>query len=145
MSQRVFGAIEGCPEGALYIDRGELARSGIHPPTQAGISYSSKEGADSIVLSGGYADDEDQGDVIIYTGMGGRDEQTRKQIADQEFTRGNIALALNKNEGLPVRVSRGAGHRNALSPASGYQYVGLYWVDDGARQDSCRLVQAATC
>ncbi len=62
--------------------------------------------------------------------MGGRDELTGKQNADQELTRGNIALALNKNEGLPVRVSRGSGHRSPLSPASGYQYAGLYWVDD---------------
>ena len=130
MNHRVFGEIEGFPEGASFSNRQELARSGIHPPTQAGISYSAKEGADSIVLSGGYVDDEDLGDVIIYTGMGGRDELSGKQIADQELARGNIALALNKNEGLPVRVSRGAGHSSPLSPVSGYQYAGLYWVDD---------------
>jgi putative restriction endonuclease len=34
----------------------------------------------SIVLSGGYVDDEDLGDMIIYTGEGGRDAATGRQI-----------------------------------------------------------------
>ena len=37
----------------------------------------------SIVLSGDYVDDEDMGDVIIYTGEGGRDPNTGRQVADQ--------------------------------------------------------------
>lgn len=40
---------------------------------QAGISGSGEEGADSVVVSGGYEDDEDYGDVIVYTGHGGND------------------------------------------------------------------------
>jgi integrase len=39
----------------------------------AGISGGEREGADSIVVSGGYEDDEDYGDVIVYTGAGGND------------------------------------------------------------------------
>lgn len=31
------------------------------------------KGGEEMVLSGGYKDDEDQEDVIIYTGKGGRD------------------------------------------------------------------------
>jgi putative restriction endonuclease len=34
------------------------------------------------VLSGGYVDDNDEGDVIIYTGQGGRDPATGRQIKD---------------------------------------------------------------
>jgi len=49
----------------------------------------------SIVLSGGYVDDEDMGDVIIYTGEGGRDSNTGRQIADQQLALGNRALAEN--------------------------------------------------
>jgi hypothetical protein len=64
----------------------------------------------SIVLSGGYADDEDFGDVIIYTGEGGRDQNTRRQIADQQFIKGNKALAENHLNGIPIRVHREKAH-----------------------------------
>jgi putative restriction endonuclease len=40
-----------------------------------GIHGTAKEGADSIVVSGGYVDDRDMGDVIIYTGEGGNDRR----------------------------------------------------------------------
>ena len=56
---RTFGHIDGTFIGDIFDNRVALAKSGIHPPTQAGISGGSKEGADSIVLSGGYEDDED--------------------------------------------------------------------------------------
>jgi putative restriction endonuclease len=100
---RIFGAIDGTVPGDLFESRAELARAGIHPPTQAGISGSQSKGADSIVLSGGYEDDEDFGDVIIYTGAGGQDANGR-QIGDQVLERVNKALALNQLERLPVRV-----------------------------------------
>jgi putative restriction endonuclease len=62
----------------------------------------------SIVLSGGYVDDEDLGDVIIYTGEGGRDPNTGRQVADQQLTLGNKALAENHLNGIPIRVHRGS-------------------------------------
>ena len=70
---RVFGELDGHPEGEWFDSRKSLAASGLHRPLQAGICGSSDEGAESIVLSGGYEDDIDNGDVIIYTGHGGRD------------------------------------------------------------------------
>ena len=97
---------------------------------QAGISGSSSQGADSIVLSGDYEDDEDHGDVIVYTGYGGRDPATGKQVSDQPFTVWNRALAYSGLNGLPVRVVRGAGHDSPYSPGTGYSYDGLYSVDD---------------
>ncbi|MCG6211347.1 HNH endonuclease [Vibrio furnissii] len=127
---RVFGHIQDVSVGDIFENRIELAKSGIHPPTQAGISGGAKEGADSIVLSGGYEDDEDFGDEIIYTGAGGRDENTGKQIADQKLERTNLALAKNSLEGLPVRVTRSAKHPSHYSPTKGYQYAGLYRVVD---------------
>lgn len=57
-------------EGTNFVNRQELRESGVHLPTQAGISGSALEGADSIVLSGGYEDDRDEGEVIVYTGEG---------------------------------------------------------------------------
>jgi putative restriction endonuclease len=124
---RVFGAISGVGVGTTFASRVELAAAGVHRPTQAGISYSSSEGADSIVVSGGYEDDEDFGSVIVYTGHGGN--EGGRQIADQELERGNIALARNCDEGLPVRVVRGAGGDPEHSPIAGYRYDGLYAVE----------------
>jgi putative restriction endonuclease len=114
----------------LFENRAELSESRVHVPTQAGISGSQTDGAESIVLSGGYEDDTDHGDVIIYTGHGGRDPSTGQQIHDQPFTRGNRALAFSKLNGLPVRVIRGANHDSPYSPPSGYSYDGLYAVED---------------
>jgi len=107
-----------------------LADAGVHRHRQAGISGSSSEGADSIVLSGGYEDDEDHGDLIVYTGYGGRDYSTGKQISDQPFGLWNRALAYSSLNGLPVRVIRGAGHDSPYSPSTGYSYDGLYAVED---------------
>jgi putative restriction endonuclease len=127
--KRHFGHIPGVSVGTIFKDRRALAAAGVHRPLQAGISGSEKEGADSIVLSGGYEDDKDSGDVIIYTGHGGNDPGSGKQVGDQELTRGNRALAKTYQEGLPVRVIRGAGLRSPLSPENGYRYDGLYIVE----------------
>jgi putative restriction endonuclease len=64
----VFGHIPGYPVGSWFENRAELADAGVHRHRQAGISGSASKGADSIVLSGGYEDDQDFGDLIIYTG-----------------------------------------------------------------------------
>lgn len=126
-STRIFGHIPGVNVGDEFLNRQVLASARVHCPTQAGISGSSKEGADSIVLSGGYEDDVDEGAEIIYTGAGGRDENTGIQNADQELTRVNLALAKNKLLGLPVRVIRGHQHKSPYSPSKGYQY----WLVQG--------------
>lgn len=130
MTERLFGHVPGYPEGSLFENRTELRESRVHTPIQAGISGSQAEGAESIVLSGGYEDDADYGDVIVYTGHGGRDLVTGRQTHDQSFTRGNRALALNKQHGLPVRVIRGSKHDSPYSPRVGYSYDGLYSVED---------------
>jgi len=130
MEERRFGHVPGYPEGSLFENRAELNASRVYIPTQAGISGSQTEGAESIVLSGGYEDDADYGDTIIYTGHGGRDPRTGQQTHDQPFTRGNRALAPSKQNGLPVRVIRGFNHDSPYSPPSGYSYDGLYTVED---------------
>lgn len=127
---RIFGEISGYPEGSIFESRIELSRSLLHRPSQAGISGSAEEGADSIVLSGGYEDDQDNGEEIIYTGHGGRDPNSGRQVADQTLTAQNLALAKNKSLGLPVRVIRGGKHKSPYSPPAGYRYDGLYLVDD---------------
>src|SRR4029453_7613282 len=88
----VFGGIEGVSVGAVFDDRRALYDAGVHRALQAGIAGGEADGADSIVVSGGYEDDEDAGDVIVYTGQGGNDPATKKQIADQTLTLGNAGL-----------------------------------------------------
>lgn len=128
MAERIFGEIQGIPVGATFATRKEAAAAGIHKPLQAGISGSKDEGADSIVISGGYEDDFDSGDEIVYTGEGGQDDKGR-HIANQELVRGNLALAKSEIDSLPVRVIRGADKKNPFAPESGYRYDGLYKVD----------------
>lgn len=135
MSERIFGQIPGIVEGDVFDNRMDLHQHKVHRPLQAGISGSGNEGADSIVLSGKYEDDEDFGDVIIYTGHGGRSLDSGQQVTDQVLAKGNLALALNCQQGLPVRVIRGA-HYSPFAPAQGYRYDGLYrvasyWKDRG--------------
>ncbi len=126
---RAFGAVPGVPVGATFATRAEVAAAGVHRPNQAGISGSATEGADSIVVSGGYEDDEDYGDELIYTGHGGNDPETGHQVADQELTRQNMALAVSSDAGLPVRVVRGANGDPEYSPSSGFSYDGLFYVE----------------
>ena len=106
MANREFGHISGIPVRTAFATRHQLSLAGIHRPTMAGISGTGSQGADSIVLSGGYEDDRDFGSLIIYTGHGGRDANTGKQVADQTLTKGNLALAVSQIQGLPVRVTR---------------------------------------
>lgn len=128
MQSREFGEIPGFPEGSQFEDRAALSKAGVHRPRQAGICGSKSEGAESIVLSGGYEDDEDHGDVIIYTGHGGNIPRTGIQYEDQQLDRQNQALVVSCENGTPIRVIRGAKHRSPFSPASGYAYSGLYRV-----------------
>ncbi len=128
--EKVFGQIDGILEGDTFENRIELSIAKVHRPIQAGISGSGKEGANSIVISGGYEDDEDFGDIIIYTGQGGRSNTSKIQVADQTLTRGNKGLAISCEKQLPVRVIRGANEYSAFAPENGYRYDGLYFVTD---------------
>lgn len=44
--------------------RAECCKDGMHRKTVAGISGNGDAGAFSIVLSGGYEDDDDEGDTL---------------------------------------------------------------------------------
>lgn len=139
---RVFGHIPGIAVGMTFASRRALANAGVHRPLQHGISGAGDEGADSIVVSGGYEDDKDFGDLIVYTGAGGRDPGTGQQTADQAFTAQNLALVKSEAEGLPVRVARGSADDPAHSPVTGFRYDGLYrveesWREPGSRASSC--------
>lgn len=117
----------------IFPDREALTNSGIHRPRQKGIWGRQDEGAESIVLSGGYEDDRDYGNVVLYTGEGGQDPVSRLHVRDQALSGGNRALANNVLHGLPVRVVRGKA-ATQFSPQSGYRYDGLYLPTDVWRE-----------
>jgi len=122
----IFGHIEGVSVGQIFSSRKELGDAGVHAPTMSGIWGREKEGSCSIVLSGGYEDDIDKLNYILYTGQGGQDAPGGKQVKDQDFTRGNQGLVLSKEYGLPVRVTRGFQVKHG--PDNGYRYDGIYYV-----------------
>lgn len=124
----MFGELPGVPEGVGFATRLLLQRAGVHRATRAGISGREGEGAESVVLSGGYEDDRDDGVVVLYTGHGGRAPKTGLQVRDQRLVGGNAALALSCARGLPVRLVRGSRHPSPYAPRFGYRYDGLYRV-----------------
>lgn len=127
----MFGTPEGIAEGDWFSGHAELHAHGLHRFSGRGISGTQKTGCDSIVLSGGYADDDDRGDEIIYTGEGGRDRETGHMVADQSLTdEGNAALVVSQGLGLPVRVIEGLDvkGKKRRRATGGYRYRGLYRV-----------------
>ena len=60
-----FGAIPGVLEGQTFANRRELFDARLHHSVLAGISGTAKDGCDAIIVSGGYEDDDDRGDILI--------------------------------------------------------------------------------
>jgi len=120
------GSVPGVPVGRVFDHWRDMFAAGSHRDIERGITGRRQDGgAESIVLKGpgrGYSDDVDHGDLVIYTGDGGRDRDTRRQAVDQAMTGRNQTLALNVDTGLPVRL-----HRELLDGR--YRYDGLFRVE----------------
>ena len=66
--------------GTCYASRTDIRLAGFHLQKQGGIHPTAVgTRAESVVISGGYADDRDYGNVIIYTGQGGL-SKTRPKV-----------------------------------------------------------------
>lgn len=131
MSKILFGNPFNIKEETCYPSRAALIEAKLHRYTVHGIDGNGNKGVAAIVLSGGYEDDQDFGDEIVYTGHGGNDPQTKKQIEHQSWdSYGNKGLVVSKIRNLPVRVIRGFKHNSPFSPKSGYKYCGLFRVED---------------
>ncbi|KAM7261463.1 hypothetical protein ACFE04_008830 [Oxalis oulophora] len=133
--KRIVGSIPGVEIGDLFFFRFELCVVGLHGLPQAGIDYlpagQSSNGepiATSIVVSGGYEDDEDKGYEIIYTGQGGQDKHSR-QCEHQKLEGGNLALERSMHYGIEIRVIRGYKYEGGVS-SKVYVYDGLYRITD---------------
>lgn len=119
----MHGHLSHVPIGTLFDSRRSLYASGVHRDIRRAICGSAVpgRGVESIVLSGGYEDDVDLGEVIYYTGQGGRDKAGR-QVEDQQMVGLNGSLARNVATEDPVRVVR--------ATTLGFRYDGLYLVED---------------
>ncbi|XP_061343939.1 histone-lysine N-methyltransferase, H3 lysine-9 specific SUVH6-like [Gastrolobium bilobum] len=128
--KQILGSVPGVEVGDEFQYRVELNIIGLHRQTQGGIDYVKHNGkilATSIVASGGYADELDNSDVLIYTGQGGNVMNTDKAPVDQKLERGNLALKNSSEEKNPVRVIR--GYESMDGNGKTYVYDGLYLVD----------------
>ncbi|XP_065220177.1 E3 ubiquitin-protein ligase UHRF1-like [Planococcus citri] len=120
-----FGPLPNIPVGSCWEYRLKASEAGVHHPLVAGIHGRDNKGAYSIVISGCYAVDFDNGDEFFYSGSGGRASDPSKrlsaQIRNQLLTKSSKALALcydcplndgeggtaiNWRPGKPVRVIR---------------------------------------
>lgn len=88
-----LGPIPGVQVGTCWKFRLQASEAGVHRPPVAGIHGKETVGAYSLILSGGYEDDVDNGEEFFYTGSGGRDLSGNKRvgehICDQTLTRMN--------------------------------------------------------
>ncbi|XRB16608.1 histone-lysine N-methyltransferase [Pseudoscourfieldia marina] len=142
---RRHGHIPGVNVGDIFSGRGEAAAVGVHMMMQR-IDYannsddgSHSKGAYAVCLGGGYCDDEDNGEVVTYTGMGG--QSGKLQVRDQEMTKGNLALRCNFETGTPVRLIR--GKRDGFTHFVTYVYDGLYNVVEYTFEPSVATTKGA--
>ncbi|XP_028766693.1 histone-lysine N-methyltransferase, H3 lysine-9 specific SUVH1-like [Neltuma alba] len=138
--ERRVGTVPGVQVGDIFYFRMELCVVGLHAPSMSGIDYMgvkvSQEDeplAISVISSGGYEDNVDDGDVLIYSGQGGACQS--KEKSDQKLERGNLALEKSLHRGNEVRVTRGL-KESMNSRTKVYVYDGLYkiqesWVEKG--------------
>lgn len=124
----VIGQVPGIDPSARFESRRHLLHAGVHRDLMKGIAGNQEDGAESILLNGGYEDDADIGDTVVYTGHGGRDDKTGKQTSDQKLERGNLALARSFYGGRPIRVVRGPSQPGPHAPKAGFRYDGLFHV-----------------
>ncbi|CAN6453862.1 unnamed protein product [Victoria cruziana] len=139
--EKRIGHVPGVHIGDMFYFRMEMCLVGLHAPSMAGIDYmTAKFGeiedpvAISIVSSGVYEGDVDDGDVLIYSGHGGSCSKEGKQ-EDQKLERGNLALDRSLRHSVEIRVTRGFKDPNSLN-GKVYIYDGLYkiqesWIDKG--------------
>lgn len=104
MAQK-FGHINSVAEGQVFPTREALANAGLHRSHQKGIDGNSNEGVSAIVISGGFIDNKDFGYVLHYTGEGGNDPLTGRQIRDQTISSaGNAGLLVSMKKNFPLEL-----------------------------------------
>jgi len=153
--ENVIGGIPGLDVGHKFVSRAEMVSIGLHHHWLKGIDYLDnvtdirldqikKEWplaklpvAVAIVMSGGYEDDVDKLEEMIYTGQGGNNMKgNQRQYRDQRMEKSNLALKNSMECSTPVRVIRGHVDKQNKYGGKFYTYDGLYnvigfWTERG--------------
>ncbi|KAM0864208.1 hypothetical protein ACQ4PT_044076 [Festuca glaucescens] len=131
---KIIGPVPGVEIGDIFFYRMEMNILGLHVPTMAGVDFLpathvGKDGslAVSIISSGGYENDEDDIDTLVYTGHGGNSRYKEKH--DQKLVRGNLALKNSAKKKNQIRVVRGV-EDPFINSGKVYVYDGIYRIED---------------
>ncbi|RAL48602.1 hypothetical protein DM860_000922 [Cuscuta australis] len=130
-----IGNVPGVEVGDIFFFRMELCLVGMHAPSMGGIDYMGVKSslyeeplALCIVSSGGYDDEGEEPDVLIYTGQGGV-QRRDGQMIDQKLEKGNLALEKSLHRANEVRVIRGLKDYMTMGGKI-YVYDGLYTIQE---------------
>jgi euchromatic histone-lysine N-methyltransferase len=133
-SVKTVGHVPGVEVGDIFFYRIEMCIVGLHAPAMGGIDYMpvNSVGKDDslavcIISSGGYDNEEDDTDILVYTGQGGNSR--KKQKHDQKLERGNLALMNSQNKNTQIRVVRST-HDPFRHSEKIYIYDGLYRIEE---------------
>lgn len=135
VAAKVFGHQPKVRVGTCLLHRQDFHDNLVHRNCVAGIFGDADKGAYSVVLSGRYEDNHDEGAKFTFTGEGGRKGVTSNgkkanlctaaQCTPQAMVRGNLALKISCQNGNPVRVVRGFKGKSKFAPLTGYRYDGV--------------------
>uniref|UniRef100_A0ACD5YBF2 Uncharacterized protein n=1 Tax=Avena sativa TaxID=4498 RepID=A0ACD5YBF2_AVESA len=133
------GTAPGVEIGDIFYFRMELCIIGLHAPSMGGIDYmSAKFGNDEdsvaicIVAAGGYENEDDDTDTLVYSGSGGNSRNTEERH-DQKLERGNLALERSLHRKNEIRVVRGFKDPACLAGKI-YIYDGLYKIEESWKE-----------
>ncbi|KAL6841228.1 hypothetical protein ACP4OV_028746 [Aristida adscensionis] len=134
-SGKRIGTVPGVQIGDIFYFRMELCIIGLHAPSMGGIDYmTSKFGNEEdpvaicIVSAGGYENEDDDTDVLVYSGQGGINRSTDERY-DQKLERGNLALERSMHRKNEIRVVRGFKDPFCITGKI-YIYDGLYKIHE---------------
>lgn len=126
-NDRVFGH-NGLTPGDWFPKMTVANFHGAHSGGMRGISGDPERGAFSIVVSGQYDEDLDEGDVLYYSGEAADKNENPHEVIGRATNESLVESCANRQ---PVRVLRSAskGERQRhYSPTCGIRYDGLYTV-----------------
>ncbi|GJV97568.1 plastidic glucose transporter 4 [Tanacetum coccineum] len=133
--------LEPAPAKSMFFFKMELCVLGIHEVPQAGIDFlpasmspDKQPMATSVIVSCGYEDDEDSGDVIVYTRHDEQDKNLKLHVVDQKLEGGNLGMERSMQYGIEVRVVRGLQYKGGPSEKL-YVYDGIYKVTNAWLED----------
>ncbi|KAM0868632.1 hypothetical protein ACQ4PT_041195 [Festuca glaucescens] len=129
------GPAPGVEIGDIFYFRMELCIIGLHAQSMGGIDYIGNGGdsvAICIVAAGGYENQDDDADTLVYSGSGGNSRNTEERH-DQKLERGNLALERSLHRKNEIRVVRGFKDPACVSGKI-YIYDGLYKIQESWKE-----------